>query len=126
MLKRVLAAIGTVLACVLVLFDVIPWRCPVAALAGIPCPTCGVTRAVRAALHGETWSAFRLHPLWTFVVIIVGAIAVAEIASFIQSGGFHDYVGRSVLHRAGLGLSVLLFLLWAIRFLGAFGGPAAI
>ena len=79
-----------------------------------------------SALHGETWSAFRLHPLWTFVVIIVGAIVVAEIASFIQSGGFHDYVGRSVLHRAGLGLSVLLFLLWAIRFLGAFGGPAPI
>lgn len=126
MLKRAVAAIGSALACVLVLFDVIPWRCPIAALAGIPCPTCGVTRAVGAAMHADMRTAFHLHPLWPIIVLVVGAMVVAEVAAFIQSGGFHDYVGRSVLHRAGLGLSVLLFLLWVIRFLGAFGGPAPI
>ncbi len=126
MLKRALATIASALVSVLVLFDVIPWRCPVAAFAGVPCPTCGVTRAVGAALHGDVRTAFHLHPLWTFIVIVVGAIVVAEVASFIQSGGFRDYVGRSALHRAGLGLSVLLFVLWAIRFLGAFGGPAPV
>ena len=125
-LKRALYAIGTGILCVLVLFDVIPWRCPIAALFGFPCPTCGVTRAVRAAIHGDMSSAFHFHPLWTFVVIVVGAIVVAEAASLIQSGKLTDYVGRGALHRAGLGLSVLLFLLWVIRFLGAFGGPAPI
>ncbi len=126
MLKRVLAAAATGVLCVLVLFDVIPWRCPIAGLFGIPCPTCGVSRAVRAGLGGDTSAAFHFHPLWTFVVVIVGAIVIAEIVSFIQSGGFRDYVGRTVLHRAGLGLSVLLFILWAIRFVGAFGGPVPI
>src|SRR5260221_13423556 len=126
MLKRVFAAIATGVLCVLVVFDVIPWRCPIAALLGIPCPTCGVSRAVRAGLGGDTSNAFHFHPLWTFVVVVVGAIVIAEIVSFIQSGGFRDYVGRTVLHRAGLGLSVLLFILWAIRFVGAFGGPVPI
>jgi hypothetical protein len=126
MLKRVLAAVATGVLCVLVVFDVIPWRCPIAGLFGIPCPTCGVSRAVRAGLGGDTSAAFHFHPLWTFVVVIVGAIVIAEIVSFIQSGGFRDYVGRTILHRAGLGLSVLLFILWAIRFLGAFGGPAPV
>lgn len=126
MLKRFVGAMATAMLFVLVLFDVIPWRCPIASLLGIPCPTCGVTRAVRAGLGGDTSAAFHFHPLWTFVVVVVGAIFVAEVVSFIQAGGFRDYVGRTILHRAGIGLSVLLFLLWAIRFLGAFGGPVAI
>src|SRR5438045_52781 len=28
------------------------WRCPVLLAFGVPCPTCGVTRATRLVLHG--------------------------------------------------------------------------
>jgi hypothetical protein len=83
-----------------------------------------VSRAVWAGLSGDTSAVFHFHPLWTFVVVVVGAIFIAEVVSFIRSGRFQDYVGRTILHRAGIGLSVLLFLLWAIRFVGAFAGPS--
>ena len=35
--------------------------CPLRALTGIPCPTCFLTRATAAALHGQLPAAFQLH-----------------------------------------------------------------
>lgn len=37
--------------------------CPLHAVTGIPCPTCGVTRGVRCLLHGEWVAAFLWNPL---------------------------------------------------------------
>lgn len=37
--------------------------CPFRALTGIACPTCGGTRALVAAAHGELGAALRLNPL---------------------------------------------------------------
>ena len=31
---------------------------------GIPCPGCGMTRALAAVLRGDAASAFSFHPLW--------------------------------------------------------------
>ena len=37
--------------------------CPLHTLAGIPCPTCGVTRAATALAHGQVAAALRWNPL---------------------------------------------------------------
>jgi hypothetical protein len=40
-------------------------RCLLHAATGIPCPTCGMTRATWHLLHGEIGRAFLLNPLMT-------------------------------------------------------------
>ena len=37
--------------------------CPMRSLIGMPCPTCGVTRAVLALAHGDWQAAWFFHPL---------------------------------------------------------------
>ena len=57
-----------VLAALLIL-DI--YRCPFKALTGIPCPGCGMTRAVLHACKGEFREAFYYHPLWIVAVPLV-------------------------------------------------------
>ena len=47
------------------------YKCPLDAFLGIPCPTCGLTRAVTAALHGDMAMAFYYHPLWPVIPVAV-------------------------------------------------------
>lgn len=42
-----------------------PVLCPLQAIAGLPCPTCGATRAVFALVGGRPLEALRLNPLVT-------------------------------------------------------------
>lgn len=37
------------------------WSCPLRAFTGIPCPTCFLTRATAAALHGRLGESLQLH-----------------------------------------------------------------
>lgn len=37
------------------------WSCPFLAVTGIPCPSCYLTRATTAALHGDFQSSLALH-----------------------------------------------------------------
>ena len=43
-------------------------------LFGICCPSCGMTRACGAALHGDFASAFYYHPLWVTVLPVAGLL----------------------------------------------------
>ncbi len=42
--------------------------CPLHALTGIPCPTCGMTRASTALLHGDLAGALKWNPLLSLVL----------------------------------------------------------
>lgn len=50
--------------------------CPFRALTGIPCVTCGGTRALRALAHGDLIAAFGWNPL----VALAGAAGLAYLA----------------------------------------------
>lgn len=40
------------------------YKCPASYIFGIPCPVCGITRALTSAITGHISDAFYYHPLW--------------------------------------------------------------
>ena len=54
--------------------------CPIRSLTGIPCPGCGLTRAWKAALQLEFADAFRYHPMfWSVPVLMAYCIFDGQI-----------------------------------------------
>ena len=47
------------------------YKCPLRLLFGVPCPLCGITRALYSVLHGDVAAAFYYHPLWPAVEILL-------------------------------------------------------
>lgn len=64
----------------------LPWpTCAFRALTGLPCVTCGATRASLSFLHGDLGSAFRLNPL---VFLGLCAVLLFDLyAIFVLSTG---------------------------------------
>lgn len=58
------AAILAILSAFLLIFAQTGIGCPIRAITGIPCPGCGITRALLAAMRLQWRSAFSLHPLF--------------------------------------------------------------
>ncbi|MCI0657730.1 MAG: DUF2752 domain-containing protein [Acidobacteria bacterium] len=54
-------------------------HCPFLALTGLPCPTCGGTRAFAALAGGNLWRALLLNPLVTVTVVGVFAAAAGSL-----------------------------------------------
>ena len=104
--------------------------CPMAAVLGVPCPGCGLSRATLALLRGNVRQAFHLHPL-VFVIAPAFIWAVGSAA--------YDYVrGPRAYHaphpwltsRLATVLASLLLVatlsVWGLRFFGYFGGPVPV
>ncbi len=53
-----------------------PNVCPLRSLTGIPCPFCGMTRSVVAAVHGDFVTSLRYNPAGILVVAIAIAMLV--------------------------------------------------
>ena len=51
-----------------------PLACPFRTLTGIPCPLCGMTRAVVAAMHGHLLESLRFNPAGVLVVVLAIAL----------------------------------------------------
>jgi hypothetical protein len=54
------------------------YKCPLVAIAGIPCPLCGTTRAIKSVLRGDMEMAFHHHPLWPMTVLTAVGIVLHE------------------------------------------------
>ncbi len=48
-------------------------RCPLHAITGLDCPTCGMLRAIHLLLHGQIRAAFAVNPL-LFMALPAGAL----------------------------------------------------
>lgn len=108
---------------VVLLISPIGWKCPIYGALHVPCPTCGMTRAVRMLLWRDFAGATAMHPLvWIVMPILIGFLGV-ELFGYARSGtwgaGLRIPYARQIL----VGLALLLFVVWIARFYGAFGGP---
>ncbi len=60
-----------------------PLACPLRAATGIPCPLCGMTRAVVAAAHGHLGTSLAFNPAG-LLVLLLAAVAVVRPAWFAR------------------------------------------
>ncbi|NLE88361.1 MAG: DUF2752 domain-containing protein [Myxococcales bacterium] len=101
--------------------------CPSAGWLGIPCPGCGLTRAALHLARGDLSGALQLHPLVPFAVPAFLWFAWTAARSWL---GPEPPRPSPRWSRAGTAaaaaLIVALLLVWVLRFLGFFGGPAPV
>lgn len=102
---------------VLVAFATPPWFvsrlfCPLKVTTGVPCPTCGTTRAVQALMHLDVGAALQLNPLTTLafgawaVFALYGSVAVvARLPRFRWSG-------RDLRRHLALSVGAALLVNW--------------
>lgn len=103
--------------------------CPSAAVLGLPCPGCGLTRATLALMHGNFAEAFAMHPLvLPLAPLYFGAIGVV-IVDYVRGPRLRassSWITKRWVTLAALGLLAATLSLWGARFLGFFGGPAPV
>jgi len=91
-----------------------PVVCPFRVVTGLPCPTCGLTRATHWLVHGDVVRALTTNPFDTvFLLIIVPAFAGMWVANRV--GGVAVRIATTRIERRALVvvLAVLLLANWA-------------
>jgi hypothetical protein len=84
--------------------------CTFKRLTGLPCPTCGATRATLCLLHGDVWSAMKHNPLLFAAGIYLAAIGILRLG---WGRALRWNLGR-LGRRAALTAAVVLILVnWA-------------
>lgn len=94
------------------------WNCPVLAATGVPCPGCGLTRAIIELVHGDFIQSFQTHafaPIFLLAFIVIG---VTMILPETQRRNVLAWIS-SLETRNGITAWVLVFLMlyWAFRLI---------
>lgn len=124
--RLILPAALVALAGSLVFVTSLPPLCPLRLVLGVPCPSCGLTRATRLAFGGDFAAATHMHPLWFVVLPFVAAVSYVQIARYVRTGHFAPLEANVRVTRVAQALLGLLVVVWIARFFGAFGGPCAV
>jgi hypothetical protein len=104
------------------------FRCPVASLAHVPCPTCGATRSSLALLDGDLHGAL-VNPFAPVMLALLGGFAARLVFVAVRDGHTRRFgEGRLVeimlrVLMVTLGLAIVV---WIARFFGALGGPVPV
>ena len=56
----------------------LPWRCPLIAVTGVPCPSCGSTRALAALAEFGLLAALRFNPLVVLGVLMIPFVGLSR------------------------------------------------
>ena len=62
--------------------------CPIRLITGIPCPSCGITRAYISLLNGDLSKAFYYHPLFFLLPIALVLVILLLLNEKKRSGKF--------------------------------------
>jgi Protein of unknown function (DUF2752) len=104
-------------------------RCAIATLFHVPCPGCGMTRALRLLASGRVDASLRMHPL-AVPVLLAGALLMASTVSATATLGSPIRLHRTRFGRLAIVLALVVYAatlgLWGLRWLGYFGGPVPV
>lgn len=93
------------------------WQCPMRYGIGVPCPGCGLSRAIKVLVSGHVQQAISIH---AFAPIALGVLALI-LCTVLGSRSHQNQIARQVRHIEKLGVSTILvvaFLLyWMVRLL---------
>jgi type IV secretory pathway TrbD component len=93
--------------------------CPLRRLTGIPCPTCGATRAALALVRGELAAALGFHPLVTVLLLGAGLYALAAGISLLMTRRIPVVRASAKTWRRVAGILLLLAAAsWACQIAG--------
>lgn len=83
------------------------YHCPFLYIFGVPCPGCGMTRALLKAVRLDIKSAFYYHPLF-WVVIIVAIYMLLKLTKKIR-------ISREAENKLILAVCILFIIVYIIR-----------
>jgi hypothetical protein len=94
------------------------WPCPFLHVVGLPCPGCGLSRAIVALLQGDWRTSLDLH---VFAPIFVVALALVIWATILPQTQRNWLVGRLEIVERRTGITAILLislvLYWLVRLL---------
>jgi hypothetical protein len=103
-----------------------PTLCPLKALTGLPCPGCGITRALVLCAHGQWSAAFEFHPLGP-LVFGFSVIAFCSGVLLLWRGDKMPGASSQFLQRfatvMAFGFALLLIATWILRMLNVVPFP---
>jgi hypothetical protein len=104
--------------------------CPMAAVLGVPCPGCGLSRATLALLRGHTGEALRFHPLVLLIAPVflwgMGSVAYDYVRGPRPPGARQPWLSARLVTGLGSLLLIATLSVWGLRFFGYFGGPVPV
>ena len=100
-------------ATVLLRLDRLPFTvCVFKGLSGLPCPTCGSTRALGRLFRLDFAGALALNPFTTLVAVVIAAWAVADLVLLPRRSALGLDVHPGLAFRLRLGAVVLFLANW--------------
>jgi hypothetical protein len=116
--EAIAISVAAVVQVILALFHLPGWPCPVLQATGIPCPGCGLTRAVIAIIQGNWSTSLSLH---AFAPILLVALFLVICSTLLPQPYRRGLIaGVEVIERrtnvTGI-LAVGLILYWLARLL---------
>jgi hypothetical protein len=94
------------------------WQCPILHATGVPCPGCGLSRAVMLLLRGELRASLRFH---AFAPIFLLALVGVGLAALLPRSIIQPVISRAELLERQTGFTFIilagLILYWLARLL---------
>lgn len=92
-------------------------RCALKSSLGVPCLTCGSTRATLHLLHGEFGQALAMQPLTIAVYLVVAVVGLVSLALFVANKHAHLYYTRRETLAFKATMIVLPIVAWVYLYM---------
>ncbi len=79
-------------------FGVFNWQCPIWYTLGIPCPGCGLSRAIIALVQGDWERSFTLHAFAPFFLLALILITIVTLLPALQRQGVINWISLVERH----------------------------
>jgi hypothetical protein len=117
--ERMMTVIITLTALVvlgLYYFRLPGWSCPFLTLTGIPCPGCGMTRALSALIRGDWDTSFKMH---AFAPVVLAALVLVFVTTLLPARARQALISHVEKLERRTGLTALFlaafFVYWLAR-----------